>query len=112
MIDKENGNYGSCVNRGLAEAAGKYIKVLDADDWFETENLPEFISFLDQRDTDLVISHTIDRNFSDNTSTELTFASLPDTVFSLKDFSDTDISYAKSAMELSWSYCTKKIFRV
>ena len=31
VIDKENGNYGSCVNRGLAEAQGKYIKVLDAD---------------------------------------------------------------------------------
>ena len=26
VIDKENGNYGSCVNRGLAEAKGKYIK--------------------------------------------------------------------------------------
>lgn len=26
VIDKENGNYGSYVNRGLKEAAGKYIK--------------------------------------------------------------------------------------
>lgn len=26
VIDKENGNYGSCVNRGLKEAKGKYIK--------------------------------------------------------------------------------------
>ena len=32
VIDKENGNYGSCVNRGLQEATGKYVKVLDADD--------------------------------------------------------------------------------
>mgnify|MGYP002624493917 CR=1 FL=1 len=29
VIDKENGNYGSCVNRGLKEATGKYIKNLD-----------------------------------------------------------------------------------
>lgn len=36
VIDKENGNYGSCVNRGLVEAQGKYIKVLDADDWLCT----------------------------------------------------------------------------
>ena len=35
VIDKENGNYGSCVNRGVAEATGKYIKILDADDWFD-----------------------------------------------------------------------------
>lgn len=36
VIDKENGNYGSCINRGLKEATGKYVKVLDADDWFDT----------------------------------------------------------------------------
>ena len=35
VIDKENGNYGSCVNRGLKEATGKYVKILDADDSFE-----------------------------------------------------------------------------
>ena len=35
VIDKENGNYGSCVNRGLKEATGKYVKVLDADDYFD-----------------------------------------------------------------------------
>ena len=32
VIDKSNGNYGSCINRGLKEAVGKYIKVLDADE--------------------------------------------------------------------------------
>lgn len=47
VIDKENGNYGSCVNRGLAEAQGMYIKVLDADDWFDTE---EFVSFMQKLD--------------------------------------------------------------
>lgn len=35
VIDKENGNYGSCINRGLKEATGKYVKVLDADDSFD-----------------------------------------------------------------------------
>ena len=41
VIDKSNGNYGSCINRGLKEAVGKYIKVLDADDSFEKSNLDE-----------------------------------------------------------------------
>ena len=32
VIDKPNGNYGSCINAALPIAAGFYIKVLDADD--------------------------------------------------------------------------------
>lgn len=56
VIDKENGNYGSCINRGLQEACGKYIKVLDADDSFDTRNFEEFVEFLMSEDVDLVIS--------------------------------------------------------
>ena len=56
VIDKENGNYGSCINRGLVEASGKYIKVLDADDWYDTKNFEAFIEFLKETDVDLVVS--------------------------------------------------------
>lgn len=56
VIDKENGNYGSCVNRGLYEASGKYIKILDADDSFDIDNLGQFILFLMDVDVDLVLS--------------------------------------------------------
>lgn len=56
VIDKENGNYGSCVNRGLKEACGKYVKVLDADDSFDTANFETFVSFLMETDADLVLS--------------------------------------------------------
>lgn len=55
VIDKENGNYGSCVNRGVSEATGKYIKILDADDWFSSA-FPSYLSFLEEHDTDLVLS--------------------------------------------------------
>ena len=56
VIDKENGNYGSCINRGLKEAKGKYIKILDADDWFDTKTFECFISKLFLLDVDLVIT--------------------------------------------------------
>lgn len=56
VIDKENGNYGSCVNRGLKEATGKYIKVLDADDWFDTGNFEKYLQFLAAADVDLVLT--------------------------------------------------------
>lgn len=56
VIDKENGNYGSCINRGLKEAVGKYVKVLDADDSFDTANFESFVSFLINVEADLILS--------------------------------------------------------
>ena len=46
VIDKENGHYGSCVNRGIAESSGEYVKILDADDYFSTEVFSAYIDFL------------------------------------------------------------------
>lgn len=56
VIDKENGNYGSCVNRGLKEATGKYVKVLDADDYFDTIVFEEYLAKLEDIDADLIIT--------------------------------------------------------
>lgn len=65
VIDKENGNYGSCVNRGVSEATGKYIKILDADDWFSSA-FPSYLSFLEEHDADLVLSDFDFINMSGN----------------------------------------------
>lgn len=46
VIDKENGHYGSCVNRGLAEAKGTFVKVLDADDAFKKDVFSSYLVFL------------------------------------------------------------------
>ena len=56
VIDKDNGNYGSCVNVGVREATGKYVKVLDADDSFDTQNFAGFLAFMKDRDEDLILS--------------------------------------------------------
>ena len=56
VIDKENGNYGSCVNRGLAEARGKYIKILDADDWFDTKEFEKYLEVLEGVSADMVLT--------------------------------------------------------
>lgn len=56
IIDKKNGNYGSCINAGLSVATGKYVKVLDADDSFDTAHFDEFLEFLIHVDADLVLS--------------------------------------------------------
>lgn len=64
VIDKENGNYGSCINRGLKEATGKYVKILDADDSFNTENFRDYLNKIKDLDVDLILTDfiTIDEN--------------------------------------------------
>ncbi len=46
VVDKENGNHGSCVNRGLKETSGVFVRVLDADDSFDTKVFEDFLIYL------------------------------------------------------------------
>jgi len=59
VIDKENGNYGSCINRGLKESTGRYVKILDADDHFDTAVLEKYIQSIKDIDTDLILTDNI-----------------------------------------------------
>lgn len=56
VIDKENGNYGSCINAALLVAEGKYIKILDADDYFDNKALVDYLSLLNSVDVDFVFN--------------------------------------------------------
>lgn len=64
VIDKENGNYGSCINRGLKEATGKYIKILDADDYYDTTILGQYLNLLASIDADVFITNDNEVNES------------------------------------------------
>ena len=44
-INKENGGHGDAVNYGLANATGKYFKVVDSDDWVD-EKMFETVAHL------------------------------------------------------------------
>ena len=54
VIDKENGNYGTCINAALPLATGRYVKVLDADDTFDTYAFSEFVRSLPECDEDVI----------------------------------------------------------
>lgn len=54
VIDKANGGYGSTINASLAEARGRYYKLLDGDDWFVTENIPALLDYLEEADAELI----------------------------------------------------------
>lgn len=56
VIDKPNGNYGSCINCGLKKAKGKYVKVLDSDDYFNKLEFSKFVELLLSLDADAVLT--------------------------------------------------------
>lgn len=86
VIDKENGNYGSCVNRGLKEATGKFIRVLDADDFFDTNNLCSFLTFLSKEQSDMIISAS--RSVFEDGTVHNLFFNLPSGIFKLDDIDE------------------------
>ena len=52
--DKENGGHGSTINVGIEQAYGKYLKIVDGDDWLETEALEQYLRVLVTTDADMV----------------------------------------------------------
>ena len=55
LISKPNGGHGSAVNMGLAQARGTYFRVVDGDDWVDTDELVRFAQLLAQATSDLVV---------------------------------------------------------
>lgn len=62
LLSQPNKGHGGALNTGCKAAQGKYLKVIDADDWVQTENLPLFLAKLAECSSDVVLTHhhTID----------------------------------------------------
>lgn len=62
LIQKDNGGHGSAINVGTNAATGKYLKVVDADDWVVTKNLNLFVGKLKSCESDVVLTpyHQVD----------------------------------------------------
>lgn len=54
LVHKENGGYGSTINKSIEIATGKYFKQLDGDDWYDSKDFEEFLELLRTIDTDVV----------------------------------------------------------
>ncbi len=64
IINKENGGHGSAINVGVECATGKYFKVIDADDWVDTDVLQELMGILAAEDFDAMIGSYITYDIS------------------------------------------------
>lgn len=57
IISKENGGHGSAVNCGIENASGKYYKVVDGDDWVNTEDFVKLVSLLEKCNSEYVFTN-------------------------------------------------------
>lgn len=62
VLSQANKGHGGALNTGLSAARGRYVKVIDADDWVETENLGRFAEILENAKADVVLTHHYTRN--------------------------------------------------
>ena len=56
LITKENRGYGPSINLAIQKAAGTYFKIVDADDWVETEELVKLVQALEDCFADAVFT--------------------------------------------------------
>lgn len=95
VIDKVNGNYGSCMNVALPLAEGKYFRTLDADDWFDSSYFTQFVEKLLHIDSDMVLSEKVDHYGKQNRIEKKTFDS---SVPCLKVLSVSDVDWQNSSL--------------
>ena len=56
LINKENAGHGSTINVGIKEATGKYFKVVDGDDWVDSEGLVRVVEKLKTETADMAVT--------------------------------------------------------
>ena len=71
-IHQENGRHGEGVNQGIRNATGVYFKVVDSDDWLDTDALQQVLAGLrahlnDEQPLDLMMANYVYEHVADNT---------------------------------------------
>lgn len=112
VIDKENGNYGSCVNVGNKEARGTYFRTLDADDWFDKDSLALFLKSLSsEQEVDVVLTNFRETG-PDGRMLRFCKASVPGGIHSFDDFEFVGTSVERLLTMHAITYSTRLIRKV
>lgn len=69
VIHQENAGHGGACNAGIAAATGKYLKIVDADDWIDKAAYVTYLTFLraqsmSSQPVDLLVSNYVYENVS------------------------------------------------
>ena len=91
VIDKENGNYGSCINAGLSCRKGAYVKILDADDRYDSDAFLLYMRFVSGiidsgNSPDLIFNDFDEVDSSGNILKHVSYGFVAEPAFSLAEF--------------------------
>jgi glycosyltransferase involved in cell wall biosynthesis len=81
VIDQENSGWGGGVNQGISAARGLFFKIVDSDDWLDTDGLEEVLRLVnDWQGTDecpdMFVSNYVYDHVADNSTRRADFAKL------------------------------------
>lgn len=60
VINKKNGGHGSAINAGIKHAKGKYFKLIDGDDYFNTGAFKIFLEKLKSENSDIILTNFVE----------------------------------------------------
>lgn len=112
LIDKENGGHGSTINKGIELATGKYFKLMDGDDYFDTAELEKLVEILDKEDCDIVLNNYVEdlAVYSTRNEKYLYDFMVPGFKYNLEDLCEGEYGFDKWGPLLSTStYKTKML---
>ena len=92
LVSKDNGGHGSAVNAGFAAARGRFVRVVDADDWVDTDGLARLLDVLERTTADLVVDvkHEVDMATRRRTRFPLPAGVAMDTPIPFEEACDSD----------------------
>jgi len=90
LVNKENGGWGSTVNYSIEHGSGKYLRLIDGDDFVDSDAFDTYIEYLKECYSDIVC--TPYRMFFDNDRSHQRYISLDKSIEHEKEYELSDVT--------------------
>lgn len=108
IIDKQNGGHGSTINAAMKLVSGKYLRILDSDDWLNEEDLEEYIKNLKESEEDLILTNYTYNYVSENKKETVDVYGKTKNLKNISEIKNLDISDHDFISLLAIHSCTIK----